>query len=372
MADSGGNSIIEDARGETTAEKNPVKHALEGAGIAQDLIGGAEQIATGDWAEGLLDLGFGAAGIADFAKNPLESLLSMGIGWVIEHLSPLKDMLDWLTGNQDSLELTAKTWDGISAEVQQVAEELAQSTRNDCASWTGGSADQYRLFAQDRADALVGLSNAAKGVSAAVDLAKTVLNAVRSAIRDLLSDLCAKIIMILFRYPPPAYPAAFAAEGAPLVLDRTMTGWKYFDRIMLGFDELIRHLTRMSELVGTLAKAFGKQTAENAKSVLKAGKAGLSSLPQAVADAATSSIVTESAKYGGAQVSKGFVAGVTAETEHDKQMDWYETGAKKQQDDRETRVVPRSGTDDEARSQPKQPPVFERQGEQHRISGSID
>jgi hypothetical protein len=220
MVDPGGNTIIDDARQDTDAETNPVAGFLEGAGPVQDVGGGIEKLVHGDWTEGLLDLASAGMDVKEIIADPINSFLSMGFGWIIEHVDFLKDPLDWVTGDQDALDLEARKWDKISEHVQNTAEALTDSVQKNCAHWQGPAADQYREFAQKQIKNYAEFSDCAKGVSGLVATAKTILNVVRTIIRDLITDTLAKIVTMLLRYPPPGYPVALAAEGVPFAIER--------------------------------------------------------------------------------------------------------------------------------------------------------
>ncbi|MBN6036177.1 WXG100 family type VII secretion target [Amycolatopsis sp. 195334CR] len=329
----GENSIIAAAKANTEAGKTPVKSALQGAGLVQDIAGGREQLAQGDWTEGLLSLAAGGLDAGMKIKdiqgggNPVEMLISMGLGWVVEHLSPMKDWLDQLTGNQDELDLTVQTWAEISKQVQATAEELNATVQQDCATWTGTSADRYREYIQRRLDTLVQLSDDAKSCAGLIDVAKTVLAVVRNLIRDLITDVCAKLIFILFRYPPPAYPAALAAEGMPVVVSKSQEGLSLLQklsRVWQRFRELLAGMrARLSEVVKTFAaesgEIFGRKSLQNR---------------------AVTEVFKESGKKVFGEVGKGTTAGITGSTKHDDQAASGETLEKREHDEKMTRVFP--------------------------------
>ncbi|WP_084641726.1 hypothetical protein [Amycolatopsis balhimycina] len=230
-------SMLDEAKKDTDAEKYQVDSFLEGAGGLQDLVGGAEKILEGDWTEGLFALANAGFGIKDAIKDPFETLMSWGFGWLIEHVDFLKEPLDWVTGDQDALDLEGKKWETIGKRVQETAEKLTEEVRKNCLGRKGKVADQYRVYVQGQLDAYAALSDAATHVAAIIGICKTILDVVRTLIRDLITDTLAKIVKILLRYPPPAYPAGLAAEGIPFAVQQ---GGK------------------MVEECGKLARAFAK------------------------------------------------------------------------------------------------------------------
>ncbi|AXB46695.1 WXG100 family type VII secretion target [Amycolatopsis albispora] len=326
----GENSIITAAKAETEAGKTPVKSALQGSGLLQDTVGGVEQLIKGDWTEGLLSLA--AAGL-DFSvkkasgDNPAEVLISMGLGWVIEHLSPMKDWLDQLTGNQDELDLTIQTWSQVSKQVQTTAEELNKTVREDCATWSGASVDRYREYIQRRLDALVQLSDDAKSGAGLIDVAKTVLGVVRNLIRDLITDVCAKLIYIFARTPPPAYPAALAAEGMPVVVSKTQEGVSLLQKLMRVWQRFVDQLTQIGLRMREAGKTFAAESGDIFGGRKLAERVGLEGFK-------------ESGKKVFGEQGKGITAGITGSTEHNDQAASGETLEKREHDEKMTRVFP--------------------------------
>ncbi|SDX31402.1 hypothetical protein SAMN05421504_1021002 [Amycolatopsis xylanica] len=245
------NDLITKAKAETDAEKKPIGNALEGSGILQDFAGGGEKLAQGDWTEGLLDLAAGALDIKDFIKDPFESLLSMGFGWLIEHVDFLKEPLNWVTGDQDALDLEIQKWKQISGHLQETGEELASAVNKNCGQWRGPAADLYREFAQKQANACRDLSDHAKQVGDIVDICKTILNVVRTLIRDMISDALAKLVMILAKYPPPAYPVGLSAEGIPFLVGE---GTKIAGEAAKAQRVLVRAGQKLADMVGNLPR----------------------------------------------------------------------------------------------------------------------
>lgn len=259
MAD-GTNQILNDAKKETDSEKNKLDSALEGAGAIQDLLGGAEKLVQGDWTGGLLSLGSAGVDIGMIATggNPFESLLSWGFGWVIEHVDFLKDPLDYVTGNQDALDLETQKWTTISKEVQKMAEELTDEVRKNCMSWEGSAADAYCTYVQEQLDSYRALSDAAAKAGSVVEICKMILDVVRTLIRDLITDTLAKIIFILLRYPPPGYPCALAGEGVPFAVRQATKAMGQVKRLMKAFSNAKSILGLLGDALQAIARGFGK------------------------------------------------------------------------------------------------------------------
>ncbi|WP_410661310.1 WXG100 family type VII secretion target [Amycolatopsis sp. lyj-112] len=367
MAD-GSNQILDDAKKETDSEKNKVDSALEGAGAIQDLAGGIEKLVQGDWTEGLLSLGSAGVDVGMIAAggNPFESLLSWGFGWVIEHVDFLKDPLDYVTGDQDALDLEAQKWTAISKEVQKMAEELTDEVRKNCMSWEGPAADAYRQYVQEQLDSYRALSDAAASAGSVVEICKMILDVVRTLIRDLITDTLAKIIFILLRYPPPGYPGALAGEGVPFAVRQATKAMGQVKRLMKAFSNAKQILGQLGELLQGLAKNFGKYAKAAGKAIggyaANVGK-DLGHVAKDVLPGLGGAVVKESVK---GLLDLG-VSSENNESDLDKRRDRTNTTI----DPKDAGVVgKRADTGDPAGREAKVEPVFDRPGGR-RISGSL-
>ncbi|MGI5503009.1 WXG100 family type VII secretion target [Lentzea sp. CA-135723] len=183
----------------------------EGAGIFHDATETVKGFSSGNWAEGLINAGATAAGVAGFLADPMAALLSAGFGWLIEHVSFLREPLDWLIGDQEALDGMAKTWETVSGFMEETSEDLRTWVRDDTTGWAGKDSDQYRAFGADRADTYAGVATAAGGIAGLVRMCKIVLKVVRDIVRDLVAEAIGKLISICLRWAP-----AIAAAGAGL------------------------------------------------------------------------------------------------------------------------------------------------------------
>ncbi|WP_020423108.1 RHS repeat-associated core domain-containing protein [Amycolatopsis sp. ATCC 39116] len=161
---------------------------LEGA---QDL---KKAIESGDWASGAL--GAAAAGLdaLGFVLDPFGSILAAGVGWLIEHVGPLKDALDALAGNPDAVKAHSETWKNIAAELGEIGTDLANAVDTDLTGWTGPSADTYRQQAKDVGDLLAAAKEAGEGTASGIETAGTVVAAVRTLVRDIIAEVVGHMI----------------------------------------------------------------------------------------------------------------------------------------------------------------------------------
>ncbi|WP_152603790.1 WXG100 family type VII secretion target [Amycolatopsis rifamycinica] len=260
--------------------------ALEGAGMAQDFWDAAAKAADDDWTEGLLNLGFGAAGVMEFVQDPIAGLAGMGLGWLIEHVEVLRAPLDWVTGNQEQLDVMQETWSGISDEIDAVAKDLLDTVKADSAQWQGQGADAYRAFTAELGDMYSGVAGGAKAISVLIDVCKSILNVVRSVLRDLLTECIGKLISILMRYPGPAAPAGVAGEGTAEIVKcgRRMSEW--LQKLVRAFRKGISQFNHLSGLFRTVGQKLLAALRDAVRAAPGVVKDGIQELPKALGEEA--------------------------------------------------------------------------------------
>jgi RHS repeat-associated protein len=180
------NPLVATAQSDTTA--------VTGIGIAESSMDLANGISNGDWVEG----GLGAVGVGlevlSMVIDPVGTIASYGVSWLIEHVQPLKQALDWFAGDPPVIRSFSETWANVAAEVNKVAGDYGNEIKAGTAGWTGQSADVYRGKGAETADAIAGAGALADGISAGVMIMGEVVAAVRELVRDLVAEVVGKLI----------------------------------------------------------------------------------------------------------------------------------------------------------------------------------
>lgn len=170
---------------------------LSGVWIAEDISTLMRGFRSGDWIDASIG-GFAASMDAlAVVVDPLGSLVSMGLAWLIEHVKPLSDALDWLAGDPDQIEAYAQTWLNVSAAVQRSSADLAAAVDRQVAEWTGVAGDGYRGHAAAQRAALESIATAAHGMSEIVRGTGLLVALVREMVRDLVADFVAALAVRL-------------------------------------------------------------------------------------------------------------------------------------------------------------------------------
>jgi uncharacterized protein YukE len=177
------------------ATSTTTRTAYTGISLADGFQGLQQSVRGGSWVDGVLAGGSLAGDAAATVIDPFSALLANGLGWVMEHFEPLRDMLDKLTGIPDRVAAHAQTWANMSGALQAMAEDLHAGLAADLPDWTGSAAGSYRSMMTHNVDGLGGLAVLAGTMSAATEAAGNLVQFVRDIVRDLICDLVARVIV---------------------------------------------------------------------------------------------------------------------------------------------------------------------------------
>jgi hypothetical protein len=166
---------------------------FSGAGLLDSGSQLVAAIESGNWAEGTL-AGVGVAlDTAATVVDPLGSLIGAGLGWLIDHLEPLKGWFNDFTGDAGEVAAFGQTWANIQSQLQTSGEELARIV-GDVDELAGEAMDAYRRFQSESAQHLSAAASWAGAMSTGLQIASTIVQVVHDLVRDVLSQLVGSII----------------------------------------------------------------------------------------------------------------------------------------------------------------------------------
>ncbi|OLF14020.1 hypothetical protein BLA60_02250 [Actinophytocola xinjiangensis] len=228
-----------------------------------------------DWAFDGVALGLDVLG---FVANPLGMLVGGGIGWLIEHVSFLKEPLDDLAGDPGAVNGVAATWGEVATECARISQEYAQAATSETATWKGEAADAYRAAATQVAEQVAALEGAATAVSTGVRCTGVLVATVRGIIRDIIADVVAEFLIAAVS----ALATSWCSFGASVA---AFTGWAVaraastagkiagkVSKLLMKLAMAIRKFDKLRKASDALAKAsvkVGKRAKEMGRAIGK-------------------------------------------------------------------------------------------------------
>ncbi|MEV6849320.1 hypothetical protein [Actinoplanes sp. NPDC051411] len=224
-----------------------------GVWIAQDVESIYRGVKDGSWIEG--SLGAVSAGLdaLAFVSDPIGALLQYGVAWIIEHVKPLREALDWLAGDPAQVQAHAQTWRNVAGSLNDRAEDLDRAVRWDTTEWTGSAADAYRTWTAQQKAAVGALGKAAETLAAITEAAGFLVAGVRMLVRDGIATLVSRLIVYA------AEEAASLGLATPLVVEQVSTlcaSWAA--KISKWLKDLVASLARLRGMASKIAELIEK------------------------------------------------------------------------------------------------------------------
>ncbi|MFE3177726.1 DUF6531 domain-containing protein [Amycolatopsis sp. NPDC059090] len=174
----------------------PVKEtsAMAGVPLLEDATGLKDAIESKNWAAVAIGAVGTALDVLTAVMDPFGAIFAAGVGWLMEHVGPLKQALDALTGNADEISSQAETWTNVAKELEAVSADLGDLVKKDLENWQGEAADSYRKRAADTSALIASAQKGSEGAASGVKTAGEIVAAVRSLVRDTIADLVGHLI----------------------------------------------------------------------------------------------------------------------------------------------------------------------------------
>ncbi|TVT53932.1 hypothetical protein FNH05_10920, partial [Amycolatopsis rhizosphaerae] len=159
-----------------------------GINVLDDAAGVYDGVQSGSWIEGGIAAFGTGMDLLTMAMNPVGTLISYGLNWLIEHVKPLQDALNQLAGDADQIAAYSQTWKNVAGAVQKAAKDLSGTATHDTAHWTGTAADTYRAQLKNKIDHLGAAATCAETISTVVQIVGVITGAVRGMVRDMVTQ----------------------------------------------------------------------------------------------------------------------------------------------------------------------------------------
>ncbi|WP_410813754.1 WXG100 family type VII secretion target [Micromonospora sp. 067-2] len=234
--------------------------AWAGVWICEDIEFIAQGVRNGGWIDGSLGVVSAGLDALAFVSDPVGALLQYGIAWLIEHVKPLSEALDWLAGDPAQITVHAQTWRNVARSLREEAGALTRAVRNDVAGWGGIAGPAYRAWSSEQQQAITGLAQGADAMAAITEGAAGLVAAVRLLVRDAIATCVSRLIV---------YAGELVVTGglaAPLVVEQVTTlvaSWgariaRLLRGLLASLRRLIPEVRRLGDLIEKLKQLLSR------------------------------------------------------------------------------------------------------------------
>ena len=242
----------------TTSTANPLvagpentSSPLGGTMLLESLGDLSQALESGSWLEIGLATFSTAMDTAAAVMDPLGQLFAAGLGWLMEHMEPLKGWLNDLTGDAGAVAGFAATWGNVKAALAAAADELDRVVQADLAGMSGAAVAAYTRYAGDLGAHVRAVSGTAGGVATALRVCSTVVQVVHDLVRDALAELVGAAISWA------AEIALTVGLGTPWVVSQVTTRVSSLaTRVGTKVTEVIKSARSLKKLVESIKEAL--------------------------------------------------------------------------------------------------------------------
>lgn len=242
----------------------------EGAGVVESVAGFVDTLTGESEGEGVdvIDAAIGGAGmvvdLVGSAANPLAAVFSAGVGWLMEHISFIREPLDALLGNPDEINANTHQLKSAALEMKMIAQEHREDVEAMGASWSGASNEAFRSNQDQMADQYEALGKTMDGTAAIYALSGALVCELRAMIFDWIADLIGELIAgaliaaasaaVTFGGSIAAY-CGYSATRAGMLASRMAAR---LSRLMAAMSRFGMRIARLSERMSGLMKGLEK------------------------------------------------------------------------------------------------------------------
>ncbi|GAA2690879.1 hypothetical protein LV78_002984 [Actinosynnema pretiosum] len=201
-------------------------------------------------AEKVLDVTFAAIGAASsmamLAVDPFGTILGAGIGWLIEHVTFLREPLDQLMGDPDDVNANVAATKANAVEMRVLA-ETHRNTLAQPQEWSGQSQEAFKASMAALGEELDSLANAVEQKAKIVAVCGMLVQVLRDIVRDMIAQFLGSLLA----------GAIAAAAAAVFTFGASIAGFIAYavgKAVALG----VNIASRLARLVGGLGRQMGR------------------------------------------------------------------------------------------------------------------
>ncbi|MBN9743724.1 hypothetical protein DMP23_22035 [Amycolatopsis sp. A1MSW2902] len=254
--------------GSSSNELDNLNAQTSGSGMLNDVAATLTDARHGDWGNFGVDVVTDGLDLLGAAMDPLGTLASAGVGWLIEHISFLKEGLDQLAGNPEAVTAKAVTWSNISKQLTESADQYDRAASKVAPNFQGQGGEAYQKTAKDYANALRGVAGHASAASTGMNVAAALVGTERGLIRDMISSFVGELIIKGIAALASSW-CTFGGTVAAFIADTVVEGGILAEKIGTRIAKVVEKLDKLAESAGK-SKAAIEQAAN---ALRKAGKA---------------------------------------------------------------------------------------------------
>ncbi|MEV4257188.1 hypothetical protein AB0J52_28870 [Spirillospora sp. NPDC049652] len=157
------------------------------------------------------DLGYG---LFTAWMDPLGALVGAGVGFLIDVIKPLHDMLTWVTGDDGAIGDHRKEWDKVGKDLVALADQMGTDLAKDLETWTGPASEAGKARIEEFIQGTRDTAAAIGDIKGLLALTASLCDTAMSLLKDLISQFVEWLIITWLAAQAAAIPTLGASEAA--------------------------------------------------------------------------------------------------------------------------------------------------------------
>lgn len=256
-----------------TDTKDPGTAAVDNTPLVKPGKEVVEAASNGEIGSLSADVGGFAMEAMGVAADPLNALISAGLGFLEDVCAPVKDCLDQVTGKPESLKENKKAFGEVSESIKKLGEDLENITKTGFQNWSGDAKEAASQAIDTFVQGVKGTANNATDIASLLGISATLMDAAKDIINGILATLIEWLIVTWVAALACSwftFGASDAAAGAATAVEASVEGANAAEKVEETGSFIERIVNIIKDIIEKL-KGFAKEVGKN-HSLLKEGK----------------------------------------------------------------------------------------------------
>ena len=234
----------------------------EGLGVIDDIYRSAVAVSNGDFGGIITAIQSARSGMLHLKADPVDFFSQMAVGFILEHVDPLKNLLNDFTGDSAEVFGMSASWQSIAESLASIADDIDSTSSSAMSNMTGQAVDAYLYRQQTVSEAMRAVGENASAFSGALTDAANIVDAIHDLVRDAIADVvatCASSVFwscVTLGFAAPAKGAEVSAKVATWVATIAQIGQMLVQLLTAikavfdSFDSIQTGLTNQVKVIG--------------------------------------------------------------------------------------------------------------------------
>ena len=170
----------------------------EGLGVIDDIYRSAVAVSNGDFGGIITAIQSARSGMLQLEADPVDFFSQMAVGFILEHVDPLKDLLNDFTGDSAEVFGMSASWQSIAESLASIADDIDSTSSSAMSNMTGQAVDAYLYRQQTVSEAMRAVGENASAFCGALTDAANIVDAIHDLVRDAIADVVATCVSSVF------------------------------------------------------------------------------------------------------------------------------------------------------------------------------